>query len=85
MMMSGDNEVARVPVPTARDSTEKARSTKQIPEKVAEEASGNMSMTAKTSSNSTPKGSSLESSGNVDSAAPGCSNRITYQHRRKAY
>ena len=40
---SNSNEVGGVPVPTARASTEKASSSKQIPERVAEEASGNMS------------------------------------------
>ena len=32
-----------------------------------------------------PKGRSLESSGLVNSEAPGCSNRITYQQGRNAY
>ena len=61
-----------VPVPTARASTEKASSGKQIPERVVEEAG--MSMKNETSSNSTLKGTSLEIRGNVNSAAPGCSN-----------
>ena len=43
--MSGtsNNEVGRVPDSTARASTENASSNKQIPERVAEEASGRMS------------------------------------------
>ena len=86
MTMSGtsnNNEVSEVPVPTARDSTEKACSCKQIPERIAEKASGSMSMPTETSSNSTPKGRSLESNGNVNSEAPGCSNRITYSNAYK--
>ena len=88
MTMSGtsnSNVVGGVSVATARANTEKASSSKQIPDRVAEEASGCMSMTTETSSNSTPKGRSLESSGNVNSEAPDCSNRITYQQRRNAY
>ena len=77
--------VGGVPVPNTRVSTEKASSSKQISERVAEQASGSMSVTTETSFNSTPKGRSLESTGNVNSEAPGCSNRITYQQRRTAY
>ena len=57
MTMSGtsnNNEVGGVHVSTARGSTENASSRKQIPERVAEEASGRMSMAAETSSSSTP-------------------------------
>ena len=55
MTMSGtsnNNEVGGVHVSTARGSTENASSRKQIPERVAEEVSGSISMTTETSSNS---------------------------------
>ena len=58
MTMSGtsnSNEVGGVPVPTARASTENASSSKQIPDRVAEAASGSRSMATETFSNSTPQ------------------------------